>query len=640
MGWMLKIPGRLWCSFLIAAGLLLGASSAFALEASNFSTSEYYPPPNYTNLQFQLSAARAQLLPGDRQKLTNVKLQTFKVNGEVEIVIEVPECIYDQAIRTVGSPGPLRVQSGDGRFRIAGDGFAYRQGESRLVISNRVHATVELPTTNAAGPLEINSRWFEFDKDQRRGVFHDEVRGGDVDFDFTCGRLSVSAPTNQLATATNRVAFDLIEADGALDVVGKPGGKQAGRHISAQQGVYRRSESRIDLIGDTKWQLEPNGRSGRSDRLTARQDVGTVEAVGRVALKSPRELLGAAGGLLTVSNAPTANSQLVPDVNLFADRCTFRTNAFLAEGGVRLLYETNQLTCDRLEAREGTPLTPEKIAIATGHVIVARAGSSIVADRADYTEADGALVFTGEPRWRIDQNTGIAERLTIQTRAGQVLAENDVKVTVPLGLGTGSFLNFFPGDTATNRTGAVIEVFAHSFLARTNDRMVTFSGDVRVHQAPPTGSEPRLQSDELELWFSTNKPPRVKRLEARKNVIYEQGTPGITNGPAIYRRMTSRTLNADADPATGKLGELVADGGVVLDEPGTRATGDRAVYTRATDTFKLTGKTILETPEVIFTESPEVYWSQTKKQFIAREPCVIKVKSAALKRAGESQKLP
>jgi lipopolysaccharide export system protein LptA len=327
-------------------------------------------------------------------------------------------------------------------------------------------------------------------------------------------------------------------------------------------------------------------------------------------------------------------------VDLFADRGTFRTNEFMAEGGVRLLDTTNQLTCDRLEAREGMPQAPEKIAIATGHVIVARAGGSIVADRADYTEADGALVFTGEPHWRIEQNTGVAERLTIRTRTGEVLAENNVKVTVPLGPGTGSFLSFFPGDAVTNSVPTVIEAAAHSFLAATNGRRVTFTGDVRVHQSPHTGSEPKLQSDELELRFSTNARPSIERLEARRNVIYEQGMAGVTNGPATHRQMTARTLTADANPATGKLVELVADGGVKLEEPGTQATGDRAVYTSATDTFRLTGKTVLETPDMIITESPEVYWSRAEKKFVARGPYVIKVKPGALKRAGESQKLP
>lgn len=636
---MLNVRRMLWAPLLlVASALILVATNAAALDVNNFSTSEYYAPPHYTNLQFQLTAAQARSQPGDRQLLTKVKLQSFKVTGELEFVIEVPQCIYDQTSRTVESPGPLQVQSGDGHFRIAGDGFSYRQGESRVVISNRVHATVELATTNSAGPLEITSRWFEFDKDQRRGVFHDEVRGGDADFDFTCGRLSVSAATNQLGAATNRLAFDLIEADGSLDVVGKAGGKQTGRRASAQRGVYRRSEASVELIGDAKWELD--GRSGRSDRLTARQAAGSVEVEGNVALKSPRELLGAAGGMLMVSNAPPTTSKASPMVDLYADRCTFRTNSFIAEGGVRLLYTTNQLTCDRLEAREGTPQAPEKIAIATGHVIVAREGSSIVADRADYSETEDALVFTGEPRWRIDQNTGLAERLTIRTRAGEVLAENNVKVTVPLGPGTGSFLSLMPGDGATNSAPAVIDVFAQSFLATTNNRLVTFSGDVRVHQSPKTGSEPRLQSDELELRFSTNARPSIERLEARRNVIYEQGTPDVTNVPTAYWRMTARTLAADADPATGKLGELVAAGGVKLEQPGTRATGDRAIYTPATDTFKLTGKTVLETPELIFTESPEVYWSRTEKKFVARQPFVIKVKPAALKRAGESQKLP
>ena len=71
---------------------------------------------------------------------------------------------------------------------------------------------------------------------------------------------------------------------------------------------------------------------------------------------------------------------------------------------------------------------------------------------------------------------------------------------------------------------------------------------------------------------------------------------------------------------------------------GTR--GDRAVYTSATDTFRLTGKTVLDMPDMTITESPEVYWSRAQKRFVARAPYVIKVKSAALKQAGESQKLP
>jgi len=632
----------MWSSFFLVAGLLLVASNAAALEGSNFSLSEYFPGTNYTKLQHKLSAAQARSLPGNRQLLTNVKLQAFKLTGELELVIEVPECVYDQTNKTVGSPGALQVQSGDGRFRIAGDGFLYRQGESRVVISNRVQATVTLPTTNAAGPLTITSRWFEFDKEQNRGVFHDDVRGGDTDFDFTCGQLSISAVTNQSVAATNRMAFDLVEAEGAFNVIGKAGGKQAGRKVSAQRGVYRRNEGILELIGETKWQLEDDGRSGRSDRLTAWQTNRTVEALGAVALKSPRELLGAAGGMLTASNSPAAKPGRSTFIELFADRCTFRTNGneFIAEGGVRLLDRTNQLTCDRLEAREGPSSALGKIASATGHVIVSRAGSSIVAERADYAETDGALIFTGDPRWRIEQNTGVAERLTVRTRAGEVLAENNVRVTVPLGPGSGSFLSFFPGETVTNSAPAVIEVSAQNFLVRTNGRRVTFSGAVRVHQSPKTGSEARLQSDELELRFSTNSTPRVERLEARRNVIFEQGTLGVTNGAAIYRRMTARTIAADADPATSKLGELVADGDVKIEEPGTQATGDRAVYTTATDTFKLTGKTVLETPQVIFTESPEVYWSRAEKRFVAREPCVIKVKSEALKRVGESQKLP
>ncbi|MCC6822496.1 MAG: hypothetical protein IT579_17340, partial [Verrucomicrobia subdivision 3 bacterium] len=116
------MAGRLGRALPLVATLILTAGRVAALEANNFSTSEYYAGTNYTKLQFQLSAAQARSLSGDRQLLTKVKLLSFKLTGEPELVIEVPECVYDQNTRTVGSPGPLQVQSGDGRFRIAGDG--------------------------------------------------------------------------------------------------------------------------------------------------------------------------------------------------------------------------------------------------------------------------------------------------------------------------------------------------------------------------------------------------------------------------------------------------------------------------------------------------------------------------------------
>lgn len=54
-----------------------------------------------------------------------------------------PECIYDTFKSAANSPGHLQVWTGDGRFRVEGDGFLWRQSESFLTISNNVRTVIE-----------------------------------------------------------------------------------------------------------------------------------------------------------------------------------------------------------------------------------------------------------------------------------------------------------------------------------------------------------------------------------------------------------------------------------------------------------------------------------------------------------------
>src|SRR6185295_6957259 len=100
---------------------------------------------------------------------------TFKETGERVMHVEEPECIYDQGLRTVSSPGPLRVQTADSKFRIEGVGFRWQQTNTSLLISNRVHtwvhpdvlkersaslAPANMPTMDEG--IEITSDTFEF----------------------------------------------------------------------------------------------------------------------------------------------------------------------------------------------------------------------------------------------------------------------------------------------------------------------------------------------------------------------------------------------------------------------------------------------------------------------------------------------
>ena len=112
-------------------------------HANDFTSVEYYPAPNQQQIKSRLSGAEAQPLPGGLLAIKQLKLETFGPDGKPEIVVSAPECIYDQLGGTASSAGPLQVQYQEGKIRVAGEGFLWRQSDSALTISNRVSTVLE-----------------------------------------------------------------------------------------------------------------------------------------------------------------------------------------------------------------------------------------------------------------------------------------------------------------------------------------------------------------------------------------------------------------------------------------------------------------------------------------------------------------
>jgi hypothetical protein len=132
---------------LIVAGLILAtagrAQSNVVGHASDFTSVEYYPAPNQQQMKSRLSGAEAQPLPGGLLAIKELKLETFGLDGKSEIVVNAPECVYDQSSGTASSAGRLQVQYQEGKIRIAGEGFLWRQGDSFLTISNRISTVLQ-----------------------------------------------------------------------------------------------------------------------------------------------------------------------------------------------------------------------------------------------------------------------------------------------------------------------------------------------------------------------------------------------------------------------------------------------------------------------------------------------------------------
>jgi len=568
-------------------------------------------------MEMKLTGSEAVQLPGNGKqfRVTKPHFTSYRKTGETEVIVETPECLFDETnpkARTLSSDQPLSMRSGTDDFSIVGRGFLWRQNENTLIISNDVRALVRY--TNNAPPLEITSRWFEFDVEQRRGIFHDNVRGEDTNQVFTCELLTISATTNKTQRSTPNLTgarsggLDYIEADGSLEITGKsrPG------HAQAQRGSFRQADQRVDLVGDAVWDF--NGYSGSADQFTVWMVNTNIDASGKVKLSMPSGALGAAGGLLSATNAPTKTPG-TNIVTLFADRFTKRGDRLLAEGDVRITDGTNQLTCARLDAKQSTPKAPDDFAAATGGVFVGRDNGGIHSDRADYSQAKEEILFTGNPRFVQDQIQGTADRVVVHTPTREVRAENNVAVTFPAKVGSGTVLNFLPNEKTNQvappkRTDQKVSVTAQNF--RFQERRGLFTGNVVARELPADGSESRMRADEIEVLLAADQK-HAESLQARKNVVCERGTVGVTNGPTEYSRMECTTLTAYTDPATSELVRLVADGGVDLRQTTRWAKGTKAVFTHADQILRLQGNPRIEVSEGVYTSTSELIWDNANQ---------------------------
>jgi len=112
-------------------------------RASDFTSVEYFEPPNQQQMKSRLSGAEAQPLAGGLLAIKQLKLETFDASGKPEMIVNAPECVYDTLNHTASSPGHLTAQTGDAKYRVEGDGFLWRQNDSKLTISNNVQTVIE-----------------------------------------------------------------------------------------------------------------------------------------------------------------------------------------------------------------------------------------------------------------------------------------------------------------------------------------------------------------------------------------------------------------------------------------------------------------------------------------------------------------
>lgn len=130
----------------LAATVLAAPPGANLESATKFSSVEYFEAPHQQQMRTRLSGATATPLPGGLVAIQQLKIERFNANGKLDQVVTAPNCVYDTINGTASSPGPLKLQTGDGNYRVTGDGFLWRQSEQSLNISNNVQTVIEAPS--------------------------------------------------------------------------------------------------------------------------------------------------------------------------------------------------------------------------------------------------------------------------------------------------------------------------------------------------------------------------------------------------------------------------------------------------------------------------------------------------------------
>jgi hypothetical protein len=129
-------------SFFVATDIR--AQSSDVGPASGIASVEYYPSLNPPRMKTRLSGTEAQPLPGGLLAIKQLRLEMFNTNGDTNIVVTAPECVYNQLDGTASSAGPLQVRTGDGKFHVEGKGFLWRQSDNSLTISNQPLTVIEM----------------------------------------------------------------------------------------------------------------------------------------------------------------------------------------------------------------------------------------------------------------------------------------------------------------------------------------------------------------------------------------------------------------------------------------------------------------------------------------------------------------
>jgi lipopolysaccharide export system protein LptA len=549
--------------------LLLFASKGLAatqegIVVRDFRVSpEFYPPPNGRQMKFLLEGETARPVSDGRYIVTKAKLQNFRQDGKLEMLVETPECYYTEKARSIDSPGALKVQTGEGGFLIEGEGFLWRQTNSTLLISNRVHTVVQpelfssgsnVPASNL-GPVEIRAGSFEYGADAGLGVYRGGVQVTGTNLSLAGDQLSVILPLRErqirTITAERNVSIDY----GGITATG-------------DKAVYFAQSDLLQLTGNPKWQAQQ--REGGAETLMIDRTNRIFQAQGNAYLRMSGENATSGFPSFTNPERPKAISRAEQFVEVRSSSYEVRTNAAVFNENVRLkrLEGENlrgEMSCDTMQlAFAGT--NELQTVLAEGNVVIQETTNRFTARKALYRAAEHDLTLTGQPAWEAGTRQGKGDTIRVETARNLLTVEGDAYMKLPAGeLGGTSVLAkqktqpVATGLVAT--TNRFAEVFSQRYELSVSN--VLFSGDVRILHPQINWRCERI------LVFLSGKSGMADKILAEPKVnfdaVNEKGQKITGKGDvAIYTRTVTGGVTNEFVELTGHPATLQATNGLTI----------------------------------------------------------------------------
>jgi lipopolysaccharide export system protein LptA len=483
-------------------------------EMKGFKFAEYYAAPQETQMKSLLEGATARRLDDGRIVVTGAKLQTFKSNGEREILIEAPHCMHDPEARSVSSEGPLSARTADGKFAIAGEGFRWGQTNQWLIISNRVHTTVHSDlvadperesgggAAGATNAFDVHSDRFEYRSETGLAVYERNVRVTGTNVALRGGRMELELPMEERqlkrVSATEDVAMEYT-----------------GMRAWGQRVVYDLETGLARVTGEPRWESEQ--RRGRAEEFVIDRTNRVVLASGGAWLSMPAENLGATALLSPPRpGTPAAAAGTNQVVEISAASYVARSNLVVFNGPVALTNVADgqpggSLTCGTLTATF-TGTNEVETLVAEREVAIRQEDNVVKAARAFYTATNNLLELTGEPNWRSGDRTGKGEIIYIDGTKQEMLVRGNASMRLPpeeLGSRGGA-----PGAAAGagEDEAAPAEIFSEEYAMRADSAL--FRGGVYI-------SHPRMAwaCETMRIQLPAGGSPE-QRIEAEQKVFF------------------------------------------------------------------------------------------------------------------------